>query len=71
MEDNYLSCKEFEDKFEIDNNFLTYNGCIQAIKSYVHRTGIVIDRDQSNDSAKMHWILYVQYIKVLGFIMIL
>ena len=30
----------------------------QAIKSYVCRTGIVTDRDHSNDSANMHWILF-------------
>ena len=54
----YLSCTEFKENYGIDTNFLTYNGCIQAIRSYVYRTGIVIDRDHSNDSAKMHWIIF-------------
>lgn len=25
----YLSCTEFKEKYGIDTNFLTYNGCIQ------------------------------------------
>ena len=56
--ERYLSCTHFKEKYGIHTNIVTYNGCIQAIKSYVCRTGIVIDRDHSNDLAKMHWILY-------------
>ena len=46
--ERYLSCTGFKEKYGINTNFLTYNGCIQAIRSYVRMTGIVIDSSAPN-----------------------
>ena len=46
----FLTFSEFETKYNIKTDFITFNGCIKAIKEYIKRTQIKIDRKHTSGS---------------------
>ena len=45
-----LLCLEFSTKYSLNTDFVTYNGCVQAIKKYIKDLGIAV---QSNKYLSM------------------
>ena len=36
----FLTCDEFNPKYELNDNFLTHFGCVQSIQKYVNKIGV-------------------------------
>ena len=43
---------------QIDTDYITYIGCVQAIKSYILKTGLTIDNNMSNHRIKTLKVVY-------------
>ena len=43
---------------QIDTDYITYIGCVQAIKSYILKTGLTIDNNMSNHMMKALKVIY-------------
>ena len=54
MNDNgtFMSFKSFKEKFGIKTDYITYIGCVQAIKSYIRKTEIIVEGKNSADLIK-------------------
>ena len=39
----FMSFKSFKENFGIKTDYITYIGCVQAIKSYIHKTKIAVE----------------------------
>lgn len=50
---SFLSYENFKEIYGINTNYLTYIGCIQAIKSYIRRTGLDIESNKSSKLSKV------------------
>ena len=50
-------CKEI---YRINTDYITYIGCVQAIKSYIRKTGLTVDSNSSTDLTKTLKIIYSQ-----------
>ena len=44
-----MSFKSFKEKFGIKTDYITYTGCVQAIKSYIRKTEITVEGKYSAD----------------------
>ena len=54
----FMTIKQFKEKYEINTDYITYIGCVQAIKSYILKTGLTIDNNMSNHMIKTLKIIY-------------
>ena len=45
----FMSFKSFKEKFGIKTVYITYIGCVQAIKSYIRKTEITVEGKYSAD----------------------
>ena len=52
--------KRFEEIYRINTDYITYIGCVQAIKSYIRKTGLTAESNSSTDLTKMLKIIYSQ-----------
>ena len=48
----HLSFKSFKEKFGIKTDYITYIGCVQAIKGYIRKTEITVEGKNSADLIK-------------------
>ena len=48
-----MSFKSFKEKFGIKTDYITYTGCVQAIKSYIRKAEITVKAKHSADLIKM------------------
>ena len=48
----FMSFKSFKEKFGIKTDYITYIGCVQAIKSYIRKTEITVEGKNSADLIK-------------------
>ena len=55
-----MSCKHFKEKFGIKTDYITYIGCVQAIKSYIRNTEITVEGKNSADLIKTLKTIYNQ-----------
>ena len=46
----FLCLEEFNTKYDLNTDFVTYNGCVQAVKKYIKGLEITV---QSNKSLNM------------------
>jgi len=49
--DTFLSFDEFNRKYRLNTDFLTYNGCIQTVK-YIKRLDVNVQRNKFSDLRK-------------------
>ena len=42
----------------INTNYIIYIGCVQAVKSYLHKTGLAVEKNKSTDLTKTLKIIY-------------
>ena len=54
--------KRFKEIYRINTDYITYTGCVQAIKSYICKTGLGVESNSSTDltAAKTLKIIYSQ-----------
>ena len=52
--------KRFKEIYRINTDYITYFGCVQAIKSYIHKTGLTVESNSSTDLTKTLKIIYSQ-----------
>ena len=57
----FMSFKSFKEKFEIKTDYITYIGCVQAIKSYIRKTKITVEGNNSADLMKTLKTIYNQF----------
>ena len=43
----FLSFKSFEETYGISTDYITYTGCLQAVKCYIRKTGLNVENDSS------------------------
>ena len=43
----FMSFKSFKETFGIKTDYITYTGCVQAIKSYIRKTEITVEDKNS------------------------
>ena len=55
-----MSLKCFKEKFGIKTDYITYIGCVQAIKSYIRKTEITVEAKNSADLIKTLKTIYHQ-----------
>ena len=56
----FMSFKSFKEKFGITTDYITYIGCVQAIKSYIRKTEITVEGKNSADLIKTLKTIYNQ-----------
>ena len=56
----FMSFKSFKEKFGIKTDYITYTGCVQAIKSYIRKTEITVEGKNSADLIKTFKTIYNQ-----------
>ena len=56
----FMSFKSFKEKFGIKTDYITYTGCVQAIKSYIRKTEITVEGKNSADLIKTLKTIYNQ-----------
>lgn len=39
----FMTFKRFKEKYDINTNYVTYTGCVQAVKSYIHDSGLIVE----------------------------
>ena len=44
--------KRFKEIYRINTDYITYIGCVQAIKSYIRKTGLTVESNSSTDLTK-------------------
>ena len=52
--------KRFKEIYRINTDYITYIGCVQAIKSYIRKTGLTVESNSSTDLTKTLKIIYSQ-----------
>ena len=52
--------KRFKEIYRINTDYITYIGCVQAIKSYIRKTGLTVESNSSTDLTKMLKVIYSQ-----------
>ena len=55
-----MSFNSFKEKFGIKTDYMTYIGCVQAIKSYIRKTEITVEGKNSADLIKTFKTIYNQ-----------
>jgi len=55
-----MSFKSFKEKIGIKTDYITYIGCVQAIKSYIRKTEITVEAKNSADLIKTLKTIYNQ-----------
>ena len=56
----FMSFKSFKEKIGIKTDYITYIGCVQAIKSYIRKTEITVEAKNSADLIKTLKTIYNQ-----------
>ena len=56
----FMSFKSLKEKFGIKTDYVTYIGCVQAIKSYIRQTEITVEGKNSADLIKTLKTIYNQ-----------
>ena len=56
----FMSFKSFKEKFGIKTDYITYIGCVQAIKNYIRKTEITMEGKNSADLIKTLKTIYNQ-----------
>ncbi|WP_419609554.1 reverse transcriptase family protein [Thiolapillus sp.] len=54
----FMTVKRFTQKYDINTNYITYIGCVQAVKSYIRKTGLTVEKNKSTDLTKTLKIIY-------------
>ena len=54
----FMTFSQFKERYEINTDYITYIGCVQAIKSYILKTGLTIDNNMSNHMMKALKVIY-------------
>ena len=54
----FMTFNQFKEKYGINTDYITYIGCVQAIKSYILTTGLTIANDMSNHVIKTLKVIY-------------
>ena len=54
----FMTFNQFKETYEINTDHITYIGCVQAIKSYILKTGLTIDNNMSNHMIKTLKAIY-------------
>ena len=54
----FKTFNEFKGKYRINIDYITYIGCVQAIESYIFKSGQTIDTDMSNHMIKTLKVIY-------------
>ena len=52
--------KRFKEIYRINTDYITYIGCVQAIKSYIRKTGLTVESNSSTSLTKSLKIIYSQ-----------
>ena len=52
--------KRFKEIYRINTDYITYIGCVQALKSYIRKTGLTVESNNSTDLTKTLKIIYSQ-----------
>ena len=52
--------KRFKEIYRINTDYITYIGCVQAIKSYIRKMGLTVESNNSTDLTKTLKIIYSQ-----------
>ena len=52
--------KRFKEIYRINTDYITYIGCVQAIKSYIRKMGQTVESNSSTDLTKTLKIIYSQ-----------
>ena len=53
-----MTVKRFKEKCDINTNYITYIGCVQAVKSCIRKTGLTVEKNKSTDLTKTLKIIY-------------
>ena len=53
-----MTFNHFKEKSEINTDYITYIGCVHAIKRYILKTGLTIDNNMSNHMIKTLKVIY-------------
>ena len=56
----FMLFKRFKEIYRINTDYITYIGCVQAIKSYRRKTGLTVESNSSTDLTKTLKIIYSQ-----------
>ena len=56
----FMLFKRFKEIYRINTGYITYIGRVQAIKSYICKTGLTVENNSSTDLTKMLKIIYSQ-----------
>ena len=48
----FTTVKRFTEKYDINTNYITYIGCAQAVKSFLRKTGLTVEKNKSTDLTK-------------------
>ena len=54
----FMTFNRFKEKYEISIDYLTYIGCVQAIKCYILKTGLTIGNNLSYYMIKTLKVIY-------------
>ena len=54
-----MTVNRFTEIYDINTNYITYIGCVQAVKSYIRKTGLTVEKNKSTDLTKTLKIIYV------------
>ena len=39
----FMTFKRFKEKYDINTHYVTYTGCVQAVKSYIRDSGLIVE----------------------------
>ena len=53
-----MTVKRFTEKYGINTNYITCIGCVQAVKSYIRKTGFTVEKNNSTDLTKTLKVIY-------------
>ena len=56
----FMLFKRFKEIYRINTDYITYIGCVQAIKSYIRKMGLTVESNSSTDLTKTLKIIYSQ-----------
>ena len=56
----FMLFKRFKEIYKINTDYITYIWCVQAIKSYIRKTGLTVESNSSTDLTKTLKIIYIQ-----------
>ena len=45
----FMLLKKFKEIYGIHTDYITYTGCVQAIKNYISKTGLTVESNSSTD----------------------